>query len=368
MQLAAGRLQCMRVQHCETGGPAVLLQSVHVHVQFASTSCFARKVAKTGLDPKGAESRQEALERTSAPQAIHMYKCISHGVHASLVSHHCRKHRRRTPCASVGGKGNGHNMGSRTQSTESPDARHAWQYWQHTSRLVGIHAGRSTAGSYIDWSEVMLAEALQDDLAIEDVQEVEMEAATIQQQFARFGAPVMRVPGDGWCLFHAVGEYLCQREHGQEAVWPRALARRLHLLCLEWYLAGACSTAPQRIDSSVVCLNPRRTLNATGNSCRSTSSWSHPQPQIPNRSPKSICSSAAGRPGPGFHSSWYCSRPVGFEPNTRLGRGGLGHASRRELLHSITQPVVGRRSAQQTCSRTVSVAVVASVPGHHWAL
>lgn len=42
-----------------------------------------------------------------------------------------------------------------------------------------------------------MAEALQDDLAIEDVQEVEMEAATIQQQFARFGAPVMRVPGDG---------------------------------------------------------------------------------------------------------------------------------------------------------------------------
>ena len=106
----------------------------------------------------------------------------------------------------------------------------------------------------------------------------------------------------------------------------------------------------------------------TGNSCRSTSSWSHPQPQIPNRSPKSICSSAAGRPSPGFHSSWYCSRPVGFEPNTRLGRGGLGHASRGELLHSITQPAVGRGSAQQTCSRTVSVAVVASVPGHHWAL
>ena len=86
----------------------------------------------------------------------------------------------------------------------------------------------------------------------------------------RAGGVVVAVPGDGWCLFHAVARYGARPGAGARPRWCLRAAAEIYLQALEWLWAALAG--PDAAATEAACVPETEAVGATPR-LRSTARW-----------------------------------------------------------------------------------------------
>ena len=170
-----------------------------------------------------------------------------------------RQHRGPKRCRRIRGRGYKHSRGRRSGQSQQRCWRRRWA----RTRKVRNRLARATNGNGVQPQASLTHDATAPDDCTQASMEIDSSASNVGQAEAapsneastanqmRLGEPVSRmtiderakvlgqaavpIPGDGWCLLHAVSWYL-QRHEGDEVAWCVRKAAETYVQALEWLI------------------------------------------------------------------------------------------------------------------------------------